>query len=115
MKAFNENKSIKRLVLSLILIWFSNIGLAQSLTSSPYSRYGFGELNSQTFASQSAMGNSFIAYQQDTIAPFFINVANPAGLSGVKQTVLELGAQSQFTKISNSIANINKTFNIIWY
>lgn len=108
MKAFNGNKLIKGLFFSLILLWFSNIGLAQSLTSSPYSRYGFGELNSQTFAAQSAMGNSFIAYQQDTIAPFFINVANPAGLSGIKQTVLELGAQSQFTKISNSIANINK-------
>lgn len=87
----------------------NSISFSQNLTSSPYSRYGFGELNSQTFASQAAMGNSFIAYQQDSIAPFFINVANPAGLSGIKLTVLELGGQVQFTKISSSTSAIKKT------
>ena len=66
-----------------MLICSSYFTFAQNLTSSPYSRYGFGELNSQTFAAQAGMGNSFIAYHQDSIAPFFINAANPAGLSGI--------------------------------
>lgn len=82
--------------------------MSQILTSSPYSRYGLGELNNQTFASSSAMGGSFIAYHQDSIAPFFINVANPAGLAGIKLSVLELGAQSQYTKISSESASIYK-------
>lgn len=81
---------------------------SQILTSSPYSRYGLGELNIQTFATPAAMGGSFIAYHQDTIAPFFINVANPAGLASIKLTSLELGGQAQFTKISSSGSSINK-------
>lgn len=99
----------KAITLFLALMSLNSISFSQNLTSSPYSRYGFGELNSQTFASQAAMGNSFIAYQQDSIAPFFINVANPAGLSGIKLTVLELGGQVQFTKISSSTSAIKKT------
>lgn len=96
-----------------MLICTSYFTNAQNLTSSPYSRYGFGELNSQTFAAQAGMGNSFIAYHQDSIAPFFINAANPAGLSGIKQTVLELGGQAQFTKIisaNTSVKKVNTNF-----
>ena len=81
---------------------------SQILTSSPYSRYGLGELNLQTFAAPSAMGGSFIAYHQDTVAPFFINVANPAGLASMKLSVFELGGQAQFTKISSHSSSINK-------
>ena len=65
---------------------------SQILTSSPYSRYGLGELNLATFATSSAMGGSFIAYQHDsTTSPLFINAANPAGLAGLRYTTLELG------------------------
>ncbi|MFO0320864.1 MAG: hypothetical protein ACK504_00360 [Bacteroidota bacterium] len=97
-----------------IFLFFFIIGInvlsqAQILTSSPYSRYGLGELNSQTFAGQAAMGNSFIAYQLDSIAPFFINIANPASLAGLKLTVFELGGQIQFTNISNSTSFVKKT------
>jgi hypothetical protein len=61
-----------------------------------------GELNLQTFATPAAMGGSFIAYHQDSIAPFFINAANPAGLAGIRLSTFELGGQAQFTKISSS-------------
>lgn len=81
---------------------------SQILTSSPYSRYGVGELNQQNFAQTNAMGGSFAAHYQDSIAPFFINIANPAGLSGLKLTVLELGGQFQSTKISSSSVSSNK-------
>lgn len=62
----------------------------------------------QTFSNSAAMGGSFIAYHQDTIAPFFINVANPAGLASIRLSTFELGGQAQFTKISSSASSINK-------
>lgn len=90
-------------------LFIAHIGsYAQILTSSPYSRYGIGEINLPTFATPSAMGGSFIAYQQDTIAPFFINASNPASLSGLRYTVMELGGQAQFTTISNSASSLKK-------
>ena len=107
----NLNKHILSLKKQILVIAFLSISLfsvSQILTSSPYSRYGLGELNQQTFAASSAMGGSFIAYHQDTIAPFFINVSNPAGLAGIKLTTLELGGQIQFTKIQSSSASTNK-------
>lgn len=82
--------------------------LAQNLTSSPYSRYGLGELNQSTFAPSLAMGGSFIAWHQDTLAPFFINSANPAGLAGLKLSAFELGGQAQFTTIQNQSSSLNK-------
>ncbi len=107
----NLNKhilSLKKLVLFIALISSNFFSVAQILTSSPYSRYGLGELNQQTFAASSAMGGCFIAYHQDTIAPFFINISNPAGLAGLKLTTLELGGQMQFTKIISLEASITK-------
>lgn len=97
-----------RFIISLFLL-VAHIGsYSQILTSSPYSRYGIGEINLPTFATSSAMGGAFIAYQQDTIAPFFINASNPASLSGLRYTVMELGGQAQFTTISNSSASLKK-------
>lgn len=105
------NKYISFLKFTLLTftgLCLSTLSFAQILTSSPYSRYGIGELNLQTFAAPSAMGGSFIAYHQDTIAPFYINSANPAGLSGLKLTTFELGGQSQFTAISSEATSIKK-------
>ncbi len=99
---------MKTLFITILVLFFGVNGYAQILTSSPYSRYGIGEINLSTFAAPTAMGGSFIAYQQDTIAPYYINTANPASLSGLRFTVLELGGQAQFTKISNSATSLNK-------
>jgi hypothetical protein len=99
---------LKTFIFTLAFLSSVTLSYCQILTSSPYSRYGLGEMNLQTFATPAAMGGSFIAYHQDTIAPFFINTANPAGLSGIRLTTLELGGQAQFTKISNSDAAILK-------
>ena len=81
---------------------------SQNLTSSPYSRYGLGEINQQSFATSQAMGGSFIAWHQDTLAPFFINPANPASLSGIRLSAFELGGQAQFTTIRNQNDFIKK-------
>lgn len=99
---------MKTFIFTLTFLGSVTSSYSQILTSSPYSRYGLGELNLQTFATPVAMGGSFIAYHQDTIAPFFINAANPAGLAGLRLTTLEIGGQAQFTKISNTDAAIKK-------
>ena len=99
---------LKTFAITFICICLSILSFSQNLTSSPYSRYGLGELNLQTFSTPAAMGGSFIAYHQDTIAPFFINTANPAGLAGIRLTTLELGGQAQFTKISSSESSIHR-------
>jgi hypothetical protein len=99
---------LKSTFITLVFICLSTFSFSQILTSSPYSRYGLGELNLQTFATPAAMGGSFIAYHQDSIAPFFINVANPASLAGIRLSAFELGGQAQFTKISSQTSSINK-------
>ncbi len=108
MKAKKNNSLLKTAYLTVVFIILNYTFFGQILTSSPYSRYGLGEINQQTFAAQAALGNSFIAYHQDTIAPFYINIANPAGLASIKLTVLEIGGQGQFTKISSTSSNTNK-------
>lgn len=81
---------------------------AQILTSSPYSRYGLGEINTQNFATLNALGGAASAYQCDTAMPCFINIANPAALSGIRFSTFELGGQAQFTRISNAAASVDK-------
>lgn len=108
MKITKHIALVKRTALATAFLFLSLVSVSQILTSSPYSRYGLGEINLQTFATPVAMGGSFIAYQQDTLAPFFINSANPAGLSGIRMSILELGGQAQFTKISSTSSSANK-------
>ena len=100
---------VKNIFFLVVFIFSGFYSFAQILTSSPYSRYGIGEPNQQNFALTQAMGGSFAAHYQDSVAPFFINIANPAGLAGLKLTVLELGGQFQTTKISSSSISSNKT------
>lgn len=82
---------------------------AQILTSSPYSRYGLGEINTQNFAPLNAVGGAFSAYQCDTAMPCFINIANPAALSALRFSTFEVGGQAQFSRISNASNSIKKT------
>lgn len=108
MQIHSYTSFLKTTFFAFIFLCLSTFSFAQILTSSPYSRYGIGEMNLQTFATPVAMGGTFIAYHQDTIAPFTINTANPAGLAGMRLTVFELGGQSQFTKISSESISLKK-------
>lgn len=82
---------------------------AQILTSSPYSRYGIGEINTTNFSAINALGGSFSAFQPDTIAPFFINPANPASLAGLRLSSFEVGGQAQFSNINSATSTTRKT------
>jgi hypothetical protein len=108
LKINKHTSFLKTTFIAIAFLSLSTFSFSQILTSSPYSRSGLGELNLQTFATPAAMGGSFIAYHQDTIAPFFINAANPAGLAGIRLSTFELGGQAQFTKISSSSTSLNK-------
>lgn len=98
----------------MLFVLCSNLK-AQNLTSSPYSRYGMGELNQPGFAQISALGGTFIGLKPDTSAPLFINAANPAAISGVRLTTLELGGLGLFSNFNNGKTSINnKTANFAY-
>jgi hypothetical protein len=79
-------------VFSLLLLLYSyNSKSFSQNTSSPYSRYGVGDVNSRVYGQGFAMGGTTIALQNDTIPIFFINTTNPASYSGVQLTTAELG------------------------
>ena len=89
------------------MLFFGENSFAQNLTSSPYSRYGIGELNQQGFAQINALGGTFIGLKPDTAAPLFINSANPAAISGIRLTTLELGGIGIFSEFNNGVKTVN--------
>ncbi len=64
-------------ILAFVIVCFSLS--AQNESNSPYSRFGLGDLQSFSSATQSAMGGVGIA----SYDPIFINVSNPASYSSV--------------------------------
>jgi hypothetical protein len=93
----------------LVLFLASNC-LAQNITTSPYSRFGIGDLQSTGFAETDAMGSASIAVHE----PFNINFSNPASYSSLKLTTFEFGAISNFTEYSQTgySSNITNASNI---
>ena len=87
------------------------ISFSQSFTNSPYSRYGLGELQYTAFASNIPMGGIYNAMRNDTTAPYFINVGNPASHSSLKLTAFDFGLKSNFMKLqtSNNSYSSNQT------
>lgn len=71
----------------VILCFFSLSALGQNATSSPYSRYGIGDVRSKAFARSLGMGGVQIAADLNTA----INSENPAAYSKLLYTVYEGG------------------------
>lgn len=65
---------------------------AQVSSNSPYSNYGIGEINAKGFASNFAMGGTYIAVQNDSTPNHFINSGNPASYANTFLTTVEVGA-----------------------
>ncbi len=82
--------------------------LAQT-NSSPYSRYGIGDMSGKGFAQGFAMGGTNIAMQNDTVAMFFINTGNPASYSNLRLTTADLGVNFNRIKLENT--DTKKTIN----
>lgn len=94
-----------------VLTFFCSSLFSQTLTFSPYSRFGLGEMNSSVFAASNLSGGTFIGLKPDTAVPVYINAANPAAVSGIRLTTFELGGMTQFTEYNNGISKL-KTHNV---
>ncbi len=74
-------------------------------TSSPYSRFGLGDLQPYSFGRTTAMGGASLAsrYKQQ------INLANPASYTAVDSLVFmfEFGMNASFTNFSNNIGRMS--------
>lgn len=66
------------LLLTILVLLFANAAIAQDRISSPYSRFGIGELFQNTHVHNMAMGG----ISQAVYTPFFINPANPSSYAG---------------------------------
>lgn len=86
-----------------------NTSSAQVTNSSPYSRYGIGDLSGKGFAQGFAMGGTTAAMQNDSTPMFFINTGNPASYSTIRLTTAELGENFNRMQLQSSTAK--KTIN----
>ncbi|MFY9310045.1 MAG: hypothetical protein WAQ28_13445 [Bacteroidia bacterium] len=95
---------MKRFILPALLLFITvliqNEAVAQ-VVSSPYSRYGIGEIGGKGFGQNFAMGGTSIALHNDT-TPYFINPNNPASYSNIGWTSAELGANIGITQLQSS-------------
>lgn len=96
----------------LFFLFFSLSVVSQNLTFSPYSRYGIGEINSNAFGQLHALGGAGVAFKPDTTAPLFINIVNPASISNIRVTTLEIGGIGNFSDFNNGTSTVRaKTAN----
>ena len=85
---------------------------AQVTTSSPYSRYGFGNVKGSLLPQLRAMGG--ISTAVNKVNGFnYINMQNPASYSGINLTTIDLGMSASLSSLSrnnSSESNFNATF-----
>jgi len=90
------------ITISLFLLFFEAVG--QVNTSSPYSRYGIGELANQSMGRSIGMGG--ISY--GLRLPFEININNPASYTAIPRNIFlfQVGLKSQRTDYSTENSEI---------
>lgn len=72
---------------------------SQTLTQSPYSRFGLGELQRDDFAQNSAMGGVSQTFQSNSL----LNISNPASLGALKYTTFQAAVSGNFSQQSTSL------------
>jgi hypothetical protein len=104
----NKQSKLRFIVFALLvfnsLFFFHNFSFAQKSSSSPYSRYGVGDIGGKGFGQGFAMGGTYIAMQNDSMPLFFINNGNPASYTNNRLTTAELGANYNRIKLESSTA-----------
>ncbi len=103
-----RNTTFSLLIITIYLLTFSSTAFAQG-TSSPYSRYGIGDLNNKNTGQAVSMGGTNIAMQNDSVPMFFINPSNPASNSNIRLTTAELGLS--YTRVQLESATNKQTIN----
>lgn len=100
--------TLRRAVLFLLLYGMIVVGAgAQDFTSSPYSRFGIGDLLSRCYGQGEAMGGLGIGLNSRGS----LNLMNPAGIGQMDslQFIFEVGATNRLTRFSTT--DLNKTTN----
>lgn len=102
-------KTIKLIAL-IITLSALNAG-AQSVTNSPYSRYGIGDLAGQGDGHSLAMGGVSAAES----SPYYLNLLNPAANTNLfhQRFIFDVGMDVKYTTVSSATAsqkNCNSTF-----
>jgi hypothetical protein len=97
----------KFFLLLFLSITFSNFSSAQIRISSPYSRYGLGELQTNHSVYSSGMGGISFGLRNSS----FINVNNPASYSSfdTNSFVFDAGIISNFTQLKTNLISQNYT------
>lgn len=99
--------------ITAILVLVCGLGVkAQVTTSSPYSRYGLGNIKGSLLPQLRAMGG--ISTAVNKVTGFnYINMQNPASYSGINLTTIDIGMSAGLTNLSrNSLSetSFNSTF-----
>lgn len=80
--------------------------IAQNFTSSPYSRFGVGEIHLNSFSKQKGMANIANGLRD----PNATNIINPASYTAIALTTFEIGGYSKIVRINNA-TNSQVNFN----
>jgi hypothetical protein len=110
---------ISQLIFSILLL-LSYSASAQLNTSSPYSRFGIGDVESQSMGRSSAMGGISIGLS----LPFEINITNPASFSAIPLQIFLFSAGVKSRQVNyetatetmssndNGITSLNAAFKV---
>src|SRR5690554_257533 len=100
-------KTLKLLLSGLMIVIPVSLLQSQNRTSSPFSRYGMGELNPQGFSRNQAMGGTGIGLR----SAGYLNNMNPASYSALDSMsfFFETGLQSLTQNISENGASESRS------
>ena len=76
-----------RVFITILSLLISAVAFSQATTISPYSKYGIGELRSETFSQNFAMGGVALGLRSNKDITFL----NPASYSGITATTFDAG------------------------
>jgi len=85
------------LITAILVVLLAGIGFSQTRVSSPYSRYGIGDLQNNKYLRNISMGGISYGYRN----PNGVNYTNPASYTAFDTTsfVFETGVNSQFVQL----------------
>ncbi|WP_143470409.1 hypothetical protein [Labilibaculum filiforme] len=93
---------MKNLYFTILLVLVSgvHVSFAQNNTSSPYSRYGLGELEQVGVGRASGFGGASLSYRNKS----YLSIDNPAALAAIDSLkfIFNVGASSKISKLNQS-------------
>jgi hypothetical protein len=98
------------LLFSAVFVFAAN---AQSTTSSPYSRFGLGDISPQSTAQSAGIGGIGVATNRISLFNN-INFLNPASYAAMSLTTIDVGIYSNFSTLSQTgqTSQSNKNFRL---